>query len=685
MSEPAPAAPDVTLDSFCQRLGAVNPFLDNRVAAPTAETIDVPEVHAPAYERLVGLGREALAARRGVGVVLWGEAGIGKSHLLARLGRWAAAGNASLAYLHNLQAAPEHLPRSLLHTVVSILTEGRGASFHRTPLYELVRAGLLEAVGQQAGFHSWSVLEGAYHAWVDGLVRSGRTGGAIDRLVYEVLFGFFRSATRACQGKEDGSAATLAVRWLAGQALDPAEARYFGLPPGRRRDEPVALEDPQQYKQVLVALTCLAAARGLPFVLAFDQCDNLEAEQFAALARFLEALIDSSPNLLVVTAGIQSTLLQWREQRVAQDSAWDRLAQFELQLPRLKADEALRLVGARLDHFLAPFTELEPIARLRSADPLFPLGEPWRRHFLGARPDVRPRDVINWAREGWRRQQEELGQLGGPAWLAGWPQQQEPKDDGVEPPEQQQEAIDRKVDELLAEHRQQRQREPGGLPADADRLVAVLDDLLTQCREAREYGVLEVKRLPPPRPGARPTYDLSLRQRLPGSALDEDVRCTGVLIVTAANATSVAGFLRRLLEDARPLDRVVLVTDERIGLPLGERGREYLETLQRRGPDKFRTYELPFEEYAGLEALQAVVRAAPGGNVEIELRSGRARKVTQEEVVASHVRRRRYLASPLVCELLGTEAETPADDETLAWSDADAPSDPTPSAEALTP
>jgi hypothetical protein len=685
-SDPSSPAARESLDGLCRRIAAGNPFLDNRVAVPTAQTVDVPEVHAPAFERLLELSREAHTARRGVGVVLWGEAGIGKSHLLARLGRWAAAGNATLAYLHNLQAAPEHLPRSLLHTVLSILTEGRGSAFQRTPLYELVRAGLLEAVGHQAGFLPWPQVEMAYHVWVDRLARSGLAGGPIDRLVYEVLFAFFRSAIRAGQGKEDGGGAALAVRWLGGQALDPVEARYLGLPPGRRRDDPAALEDPQQYKQVLVALTCLAAARGLPFVLAFDQCDNLEAEQFAALARFLEALIDSSPNLLVVTAGIQSTLMGWQQQRVVQDSAWDRLAQFEVQLPRLSAAEAVRLVRARLDGFLAPAAELEPIARLRSADPLFPLGEPWRQRFLGSRPDVRPRDVINWAREGWRRQQEELARLGGPAWLVSWPEQGATGtgDDKEEPKwtaEQEQEAIDRKVEDLLSEHRQTRRLEPGGLPADADHLVAVLYDLLAQCRDVdRQHGLLEVERLPAPRRGARPTYDLALRQQPPTSAEDPP-RSTGVVIVTAGNATSVAGFLRRLVEDARPLDRVVLVTDERTGLPLGERGREYLEALQRRGAEQFRTYELTFNEYTDLEALQSAVRAARGGDVEIEPTPGRSRAVSPEEVVASHLRRRRYLASPLLRVLLSAEVE----EEALGWADEDSPSDPTPSAEALTP
>src|SRR5262249_21285637 len=149
----------------------------------------------------------------------------------------------------------------------------------------------------------------------------------IDRTVWDVLFRFYRSVYRASQGKEDGIVAASAVRWLSGQALDPEEARTLELPPAPRIDEPVALLDNQQIKQVLVALTRLAASKDRPFLLVFDQVDNLDEEQAAALARFLEALIDSSPNLLVVTAGVKDTLIGWHDTRIIQASAWDRLAQ----------------------------------------------------------------------------------------------------------------------------------------------------------------------------------------------------------------------------------------------------------------------------------------------------------------------------------------------------------------------
>jgi hypothetical protein len=636
-------------DAFLERVHTVNPFLDNRVNAPAADPGDVEAIHQKPFLRLTQLAGEALGARRGVGALVWGQAGIGKSHLLARLGRWASEDDrACFVYLHNLQAAPDRLPRSLLHAVVSILTRGRVRGFADTPLFRLAHAGLVEAAGP--GFVSWERLGRAFAAWVDRL-GAGSLPGAVppDRAVYEVLYRFFCSVYQAARQGEDGRPAALAVRWLSGQALDADEARLLGLPPAVRPREPVALADGQQIKQVLVALARLAAARGQPFVLAFDQVDNLDAEQMTALARFLEALLDSAPNLLVVTAGIHATLLPWHEQGVIPDSAWDRLAQIELLLQRLTPAESLAVVGARLDAFLKPFAAVEAVAEHRRADPLFPLGRGWRERFFQDKVDLRPRDVINWAREGWRQEQEALSRQG-PAWLAGWPGDLGP----LTPGPAEEELIDRKVDEKIAEHREGRLREPGALPPDADHLAGLLFALLEQCRDAgHQGGVQDVERLPPPRRGSRPTYDLAVLQTRPEGG---PPRRTGVVVITAPNATSVAGFLRRLWEDSRPLDRVVLVTDERVGLPLGDRGQEYLQDLRRGRRDRFHVVELSLREYAELEALQQVARRARAGDLEVEPHPGQVRPVGEREVLDSHRRRGRYLASRLLSALLDVTA-----------------------------
>ncbi len=357
MSSPAPSS---GLDHYFAQLLVLNPFLDNRINHPSTTDVDVADIHQAAFTRLTSLAREALAARRGLGMVLWGEAGVGKSHLLSRLARWAADEQAYFIYLHNLQAAPERLPRALLRAVIGLLTLNQSRRWIGTPLWNLARGWLVEAVGGVPGRYKVKGVHQAHTAQIDRLAASNLPGAhPFDRTVYEVLFQFFRFAGKASEGRDDGLTAALAVRWLSGDALDPEEAARCGV----RAEQAGVLADNEQVKQVLVALSRLAAAARRPFILAFDQVDNLENEQFAALARFLEALIDASPNLLAVTAGVQSTLFQWRQARLIQDSAWDRLAQFVVGLQRLTADQARQLVHARLMEFFAPFTDLEPIQR----------------------------------------------------------------------------------------------------------------------------------------------------------------------------------------------------------------------------------------------------------------------------------------------------------------------------------
>jgi hypothetical protein len=675
-SDPSPSGPRAaSLETLFRTIHEINPFLDNRVNAPSPAPVDVPSIHQGAFTRLTELSREALAARRGVGAMLWGQAGTGKSHLLARLARWAAQDRrAYFIYLHNLQAIPERLPRSLLRAVLSILTHGRQDRFLTTPLFDLARAGVGEAAGPASCTVPWRRLQELYAGWVARLSAAAAVGPTPpDPSIYGVLYRFFCSAYRASVGKEDGALAATCVRWLSGTALEPAEGAALNLTaPGP--GEPIALADNQQIKHVFVALARLAAAAGKPFLLVFDQVDNLDAEQVSALARFLEALIDSAPNLLVVTTGIQTTLLRWREGGVITDSAWDRLAQVTIQLHPLQPDAALEIVQARLEALLAPFllapgkplenasgNDLDTIRHHVREDALFPLGQSWKEKSFGDRTHVRARDVVNWAAEGWRQQQEALRELGGREWLARWPGEITPIPPApFEPnPAVLDQLIDQLLEEKLAEQVAFRLREPAVLPPDGDHLAGLLYSLLRQCRDAEQrYGVLEIERLPPPRKGARPTYDLSLMQRF--SEGETPVR-SGVVVVTATSATSVTGFLRRLLEDPRPLARILLVTDERVGLPLGDRGLEYLQDLQRGRMERFRVLEVSLEQYAELDALDQLVRQAACGDLEVEAELGRPYTLSVADVLDSYHRCGKYMGHRLLRTVL-----TPTQTEAVA-------------------
>jgi hypothetical protein len=663
------AAAPAPLQAFFDRVLSVNPFTDNRVNGPAPNAVDVDAIHQAEFERLTALAREARDQGRGIGAVLWGEAGIGKSHLLARLARWAERdGQACFVYLHNLQASPANLPRSLLKAVVSTLIQGQSGNLNRTPLFKLMYAAVREAVHHDTSrVHPWSAVERAFGRLIDGLSAHEPTRATlVDRQAYHVLFRFFQAACRTEETRNDALAA-LAVRWLSGDYLDAAEARLLGLPPGPRRDDPVALADNQQIKQVLVALSQLAVYRRQPFLLCLDQVDNLDEDQVAALARFLEALIDSAANLLAVTAGVQATLVGYHQRGVIQASAWDRLAQFDVRLQRIGTAGARQILSARLRHFLEPFRHLEAVQQQAQHDPLFPLGEAWAQAAFQDRIELRPRSVLNEARAGWQQEQEAQRAGGGPTWLAEWGRPSGRAANGPAPPEpgvkQIEEVIDRKVEQKLAEHRALRQAEPHTLPADGDNLSGLVQALLEQCQRVGPlHGRLEVERLPHPRYGPRPAFDLLVRHR--SGEGNQETR-VGLLFLTTASGQSATACLRRLLEDDRPLEYVLLITDQRQPMPLGNKGEEYLAELRRGG--RFRHVELSFADYAGLDALQAVVGLARSGDLEVEEAPGKTRRLSEREVMESHQRRERYLRAAVLRDLLAADApsrstipETPA-------------------------
>src|SRR5262249_27173441 len=167
-----------------------------------------------------------------------------------------------------------------------------------------------------------------------------------------------------------------------------------------------------------------------------------------------------------------------------------------------------------LQPFQAPFMTVEPVKSLVREDLLFPLGESWATKFLAGKIDVRPRDVINWAREGWRRQQDALKLHDGKTWLENWGKGQKSDPPVALPLETIQELIDQKVALKVQELKRQRQLEPQTVPPDADNLVGLLATLLQRCLNVPQFGsLLAVERLQRPKYGQRPPHDLMLRHR----------------------------------------------------------------------------------------------------------------------------------------------------------------------------
>jgi hypothetical protein len=253
----------LTLDRFFEQVLQTNPFVVHRVAQASVPDADAETVHQAEFLQLTELAGVAHQQRLGIGAVLWGEAGIGKSHLLGRLARWAEPDRACFVYFLNLQAGAEALPRYVLHCIISALTGGRREQLEATSLFRLVYDAARASIQGQPRPISGTQVETAYHRLIDRLIVQDRDrAGLNDRTIYDVLFRFVRSVAIECKTCRDDGVARLALRWLSGEPLDPEDARRLGLALGPRRQEAVALGDDQEVKQVLIALARLAFVGG---------------------------------------------------------------------------------------------------------------------------------------------------------------------------------------------------------------------------------------------------------------------------------------------------------------------------------------------------------------------------------------------------------------------------------------
>jgi hypothetical protein len=643
------------LDNFLAAVRDTNPFAANRVTEPSAYDVDVPAIHGAAFDRLVDLAGKAMKAPSGIGVALLGGAGVGKSHLLSRLYRWANAPaadggpRACYVYLHNILADPDRLPRYLLKYVVSRLSEGGRGPLFQTPLFGFVHRAIRHAHGSAspAAGLSAGMLE-AYRSYFEQSLDG--------RAAYEVLFQFYRHARP--ERADDPSRKRLAseaLAWLSGDEIDPDIARSFGLKVDATT--PAMIRDDQEAEQVLLALARLAFVSHQPLMLCIDQFENLDPDKIRPLSRFLHALLDHASNLLIITSGVKQTLLAYRDGDVIAEAAWDRIAEYKVDVNRISPSDSRKILEARLERFHEPFLEVDDVRRRVHEDTLFPLGREWLRARLGDGLDFRPRDILTWARDGWEDEQAKVAALGGAAWIKKWPQgKSEPPGGGtaIDIEVLIDAAVDRKIEEQIAQHRLQ----PGSLPPDAGNLAGLVESLLGQCSgDGLPYTFRGVER-PKKKAGKLPPYDLLVRERRDPDG--RDVK-TGVSFVTNVGLSATAS-LRRLLEDDASLDHRIVVTDqERRPLKVGTQGAEYYRKLEKLGPSKFEHLKLDFEQYARLDALQGVVGMARSGDLEIEAPRGTIRPVADADVVTSHHRQDRFRQHPLLCLLLTEESPPPED------------------------
>ena len=309
--------------------------------------VDVAEIHAEVSTRIcteVETIRQHGGSR---GVLVFGEPGSGKTHLLNRLRNWCLQ-NGALFSGFRLQCAPQTLWRHLRREFASDL-------LHPLP----------------GGTRQLDVLLNA----AADLIRQ-RCSYALATVLLHLKDGRFR---------HEGEA------WLRGDRLPDSILESMGIADAGELEE----EAEDEARRVLKELIALAAP--VPVVMALDQMealilDSQDLRPLWALGTAVAALRDESANLVLVTCA-QTGFLELIH-RGFRHAELDRMGELRLELYPLDGEAARRLLAARLD--------AEPALRdhrYRKTQPLWPFTDSAVKQLLVPEGRVVARKLIYAARD----------------------------------------------------------------------------------------------------------------------------------------------------------------------------------------------------------------------------------------------------------------------------------------------
>lgn len=625
-----------TLEDFERALLGTNPFVRGRVSEPSRSDVDVPAIHGVEFARLKRWVDHAKLSGDATGILLLGGAGVGKSHILSRLWRWALAHDVDYVFLHNVLASPDRMARYVTSAIVSALANSREG---------LAKSRLVALVAGALSFPVAQIGRAAGPATIrEELEQVCRRGG--DGTVIKVLAQLLHAATLASVGDDaDSARARAALAWLSCDSLEPEQAMSLGLAPD---GDDTSIEDDARAEEVLCALFDLCRAAGRAFVLCVDQVDNLDDERVRALTSFFHVLLDHSRSFILVTSGVNTSMLDFKSRNVISTAAWDRVAQYRIDLGPVAPQQAREIVAARCQGFLQGFNDLALPSRGR---PLFPLSETFAENTFDTQIELRPRDVIRYARDEWEALQTLLERERVRGWLSNM--EERPNGEQHHPEVTLEQAIDGAVRGRVRQAVDQRRLNPGTLPPNEDNLQSLTAELLARCVGYSGYSVRKIHR-PLPTKSAVRGYDIEVLEQ---DAQHHDVR-TGCVFIATQNAHRTTARLRKILSDEAPPHHVLVITDEqRCPLHVGAKGREYFGRLDQ--TPGFMHIKLDFAAYAHLDALYTTISDARVGDLEMEYPRGTVRFISEEECVESLHRTGLFKEHPLLHELLTQEPPTP--------------------------
>ncbi len=351
-----------------------NPFRQRTIADLwQAPEVDLPSLHQASFESCSVAFAKLRAENQSSSLLLYGEPGNGKSHLLARMltGFWQA--NVSNDYLTaegwtfvtvNLQNAQmiswQYLQTCLANDLLRPTPSGV-TQLERLLLSRLAHYGMVEGDGR---------------VWLESLRKDARSitafSGYLDD-VFEALDGgnlIAADMRRVLRHLLLGFNQRHASAWLRGEALPPLILEQLSL--SRLPTDEAELEE--HARHVVLAL-CLLVTPQMPYVFCFDQVEALQqdAESTQGLEDFLEIFrtLRAQSRCTLLIASTQSAFRDPLRRALRKLEAEQQGELTEVWLAPLTWREAQKLIELRLDSVPA----LARMREERKHDRFWPLDE----------------------------------------------------------------------------------------------------------------------------------------------------------------------------------------------------------------------------------------------------------------------------------------------------------------------
>jgi len=351
-----------------------NPLLGSFVGDPWTvrdADPDVSEIHRPVFRTCLTAVEEARNASCSSGIVIHGQAGSGKTHLIGRLRRKLIDDSRTpqlerlshaFAYIKlntNAGSLTRHVRRSV---AVDLLRSQRHGwnQFERMVISRLMEVA--EGEGDMAGFWEYFLEERAEHE-LDGMLQQLQASENLSPAFVRVLGWLIRKRHLLD-----------VAGWLRGDPLSEAALVRLDLGAGNDNDDPEL-----QSLGMLLDFMRLAGAK-VPLVLCFDQIEALQTspndvESFERFGHLMTALANADPNLVLISC-LQSSRYDLLKQAIP-GYAIDRIqSRAAMSLNPLLLEQARALLALRL----APLAESRPA----EASEIWPFTDSDLQRFVGS-------------------------------------------------------------------------------------------------------------------------------------------------------------------------------------------------------------------------------------------------------------------------------------------------------------